>query len=376
MKILFVQPAGEAYGSEKSMLGLLAAACDFRAEVVCPPRSPLFKTLETMGIKSHWLEFGKHAFQRRPDWHLLFFARFCRILRRVKPEVVVVNLDGNTPAVVLASVAARIPVVRYSRFEFIPPKRWIDKYSWLKCAAIICPSDHVRRQVLDWTLPRVRPRVHRVYGAQHIFSTSADEVQRLRSQLNLGTAQIIGVFGRLHPGKRVETAIQAFHNVQRAVHAARLIIVGSHDGSPGGELYLQRLVDLVREFKVEGAVSFLGYREDALALMSLCDVSVLPSESESFGRVLVEAWSCQVPTIASDVSGCREISLASQGGLLFPVGDSNALARHLLDFLLHPAAAKTRGGLGQAWVRANCDPAACADTTRDLLLKVAQGSWI
>ena len=84
---------------------------------------------------------------------------------------------------------------------------------------------------------------------------------------------------------------------------------------------------------------------------------MLPSESESFGMVLMEAWAQGVPTVASNVGGCREISQASGGGYLAPVGDADAFAGNMLALLTDPKSASIMGQKGKAWVDQNCNPA-------------------
>ena len=322
-KILFVNPAGNTYGSERSMLALLAKAKGIKAEAVCPAHSLLSTILIGQGIRTYGLEFNKHTFFKRPDWHLRFFLRFRRILAESRPDVVVVNLDGNTPLVTFAAIRAGIPIVRFSRLEFTPPHRWIDRYCWLNVAAVVCPSELVRQQVIKWVPIYFRERVHRWYDPLAISAVSETETRKLKSELGLNFARVIGFVGRLHFRKGIETAFRALAEIRKQVPGVRLLIVGSHDGSPAGIEYARKLEALTRELGVQDAVQFLGFRDDVSAVMSVCDVCVLPSESESFGMVLTEAWAMGVPTVASDVGGCREITLASGGGRLSPVGKIN-----------------------------------------------------
>jgi glycosyltransferase involved in cell wall biosynthesis len=367
MKVLFVNPSSAAYGSEKSMLALLAAARNIEAEVVCHPGGSLRDDLCARGIKVHGLEFNKYALGRRPWWHLSLYRRFRHILAESKPDIVVINLGGNTPIVTLAALRAKIPVVRFSRFEFTPPKRWIDKFCWLKASAVICPSAHVHRQFNEWAPAHFRPRVHHWYDPYLGSPVSETQRRKVRDELGLGDAKTIGYVGRLHPHKRVETAILALAEIRRDAGDVRLLIVGGHDDSPSGASYGESLRQRVRELGLQDVVHFLGYREDVSAEMAACDVCVLPSQSESLGMVLMESWAQGVPTVASDVSGCREISLASGGGLLFPVGDHKALAGHIRNLLSDPATARRLGASGQAWVKTNCDPVVYAGRFQTLL---------
>ena len=356
LKVLFVSPAGNAYGSECSMLNAMPRAREFQAEVACPPNGSLVEKLVHLGIRSHPMEFGRYAFSRRPDWHIGFYLRFRRLLINSRPDVLVINLDGNTPLVTLAAIRSGIPIVRFSRFEFTPPHRWIDKYCWLKSAAVICPSEMVREQVLRWAPAAFRSRVHRWYDPIDVPSICADQGEMLRAELKLSRGKVVGFVGRLDSRKGIETALHAISIIRNEYPDIRLLLVGDHDGTSAGVQYARSLKTLTCKLGLEESVSFLGYRKDVSTLLSLFDVCLLPSESESFGMVLAESWSVGTPTVASDVGGCREITLASGGGLLSPVGNANELAQRTLDFLQDPHLAQSVGAAGQAWVRTNCDP--------------------
>jgi glycosyltransferase involved in cell wall biosynthesis len=348
------------------MLALMQAR-RFQSEVVCPPNGTLDVALRERGIKMYPLEFGKHAFARRPAWHFSLYRRLRRIQAESRADALVINLDGNTPLITLAAIRAGIPIVRFSRFEFKPPTRWIDKFCWLKAALVICPSEHVRQQVLQWAPPGFQTRVRRLYDPLVVCAVSDADTRNLRVELNLGSSNVLGFVGRLHRGKRLDTAIRAVAEIRKCVPGAHMLIAGSHDGSPVAVAYERELRGLAQELGVQEAIHFLGYRADVSAVMSACNVLLLPSESESFGMVLPEAWAMKVPTVASDVGGCREITLASGGGRLFPPGDSKALSRQVLELLSNPALVRHLGASGYAWARQCCAPEAYAGKVRDLI---------
>jgi glycosyltransferase involved in cell wall biosynthesis len=339
------------------MLALLRAR-QFEAEVVCPGGGALERELRQLGVKVHPLEFGKYSVRQNPLWHIGFYRRFRRILVESHPDVVVINLDGNTPLVTLLAVRAGIPIIRFSRFEFKAPTRWLDRWCWLKARAIICPSELVKQQVLAWAPLELHSRVHRFYDSYAGRAAAPHEATAFRQEFHLGDDKIIGCVGRLHRGKRIETAIEALAEVRKQVGNARLLIIGG-DGSPDETAYKWELQQLATDLGMREAVVFTGYRpaEDIPAVIASLDVCVLPSESESFGMVLMEAWAQGVPTVASNVGGCCEISQASGGGCLAPVGNAGVFAGHLLALLTDPQAAAAMGQKGKAWVDQNCPPA-------------------
>lgn len=361
MKLLFVHPASRIFGSEKSLLGLLDHAVEFVPEVVCPPGSELSGMLQVRGIRVYELEFGKYSLARCPFWHLGMLLRLMVVFRRAQPDAIVINLEGNTLLVVLAARLMRLPVVRFSRFEFSPPSRWVEREGWLASQAIICPSKLVRSQVVAWAPDWFKDRVFHIYNPHSITLPKESERWAEREELGLNDGWVVGVFGRLHPGKRIETVIDAIAVLSERMPNIRLLVVGTHEDSPAGHAYAVSLREQADRRRIGALTLFLGYRQDVPLLLSICDVCVLASESESFGRVLVEAWAVEVPTIASNVGGCREITLASGGGQLFPVGDVDALTEKLTFLLAHPEAGLEYGKRGRAWVEANCAPTTYAE---------------
>jgi phosphatidylinositol alpha-1,6-mannosyltransferase len=205
--------------------------------------------------------------------------------------------------------------------------------------------------------------VHRLYDAYAGRAATPEAAAAFRQEFHLGDDKIIGCVGRLHRGKRIETAIEALAEVRKQVGNGRLLIIGA-DGSPDETAYKGELQQLAKGLGVGEAITFTGYRraEDMPAAIAVLDVCALPSESESFGMVLMEAWAQGVPTVASNVGGCCEISQASGGGYLAPVGDAGAFAGHLLALLTNPKTATAMGQKGKAWVNQNC---ATADYAAD-----------
>lgn len=372
-RTLFVSPASAAYGSERSMLALLKVR-RFEAEVVCPGGGNLERELMKMGIKTHLLEFNRYSLRQNPLWHLGFYRRFKHILQIRKPKVIVINLDGNTPLVSLAAVQAGIPFIRFCRFEFKPPSHRIDRWCWLKSRAVICPSEVVKQQVISWAPPEFSCRVHCFYESCSKRNVDDNEIAAFRRRFGLGEDRIIGYLGRLHRGKCIETAIKALAVVREKLRNARLLIIGEGDGSPNERAYKEELRHLADTLGIGESVIFTGYFPSEIipAVIATFDVCVLPSESESFGMVLMESWAQGVPTVASDIGGCREIVLASGGGWLAPVRNVEAFADRILKLLLNPVIAAEIGGKGKSWVHQNCNPETYASRFESVINKLIQ----
>lgn len=122
--------------------------------------------------------------------------------------------------------------------------------------------------------------------------------------------------------KRAPDVVDIFARVAREV-PARLLMIG--DG-PERSTCETRL----RESGLASRARFLGMQERFADLLARTDVFLLPSATESFGLAALEAQSCGVPVVASDVGGIPEVVRHGETGLLAPVGDTEAMAAAVL----------------------------------------------
>ena len=80
-------------------------------------------------------------------------------------------------------------------------------------------------------------------------------------------------------------------------------------------------------------ILFMGNVKNPLEILSIADVFLLPSESESFGLAALEAMACGVPVISTNTGGLPEVNRHGVTGMMSNVGDVEDMARNL-KFLL------------------------------------------
>ena len=90
---------------------------------------------------------------------------------------------------------------------------------------------------------------------------------------------------------------------------------------------------------IEDVTVFAGYREDMPELYALMTVLALPSHREGLPRSPMEASAMGVPTVATEIRGCREVVRHDENGFLVPLRDPSALAAALDRILSDPALA-------------------------------------
>jgi D-inositol-3-phosphate glycosyltransferase len=150
--------------------------------------------------------------------------------------------------------------------------------------------------------------------------------------------------GRIQPLKGVEVAVRALASLAEDRPDARLAIVGGPSG-PRGDVELDRMMGLVDELGLSDRVVFVPPRPHELlsTYYRAADVCLVPSRSESFGLVALEAAACGTPVVASDVGGLR--TLVDHGRTGFLVDDPNpeAFAAWIRQILAEPLLAERLG---------------------------------
>jgi N-acetyl-alpha-D-glucosaminyl L-malate synthase BshA len=127
------------------------------------------------------------------------------------------------------------------------------------------------------------------------------------------------------PVKRIRDVVSIFATVCSTIDC-RLILVGD-----GPDMPVAR--ELAKELGVLDRVTFVGVVDRVAPLLAAADLLLLPSSTESFGLVALEAMASGVPVIASDVGGIPEVVQHGCTGYLAPVGDVGQMARYAVELL-------------------------------------------
>ncbi|MEY3677875.1 MAG: N-acetyl-alpha-D-glucosaminyl L-malate synthase BshA [Bacteroidota bacterium] len=125
--------------------------------------------------------------------------------------------------------------------------------------------------------------------------------------------------------KRTQDVIAIFEKLLKKV-PAKLLMVGDGPERPNCE-------QLCRDLHVCDHVRFLGKQDAVEEILSVADLFIMPSESESFGLAALEAMACKVPVITSNAGGLPELNVDGVTGYLDPVGDVSAMAHHAIAIL-------------------------------------------
>jgi N-acetyl-alpha-D-glucosaminyl L-malate synthase BshA len=128
--------------------------------------------------------------------------------------------------------------------------------------------------------------------------------------------------------KRVQDVIRVFNEVKKKVEC-KLILIG--DGPERGDC--ERLS---RELEIFEDIKFMGKQDALVELLSVADIFIIPSQSESFGLSALEAMSCGVPVISSSVGGLPELNHHGETGYIAEIGDVDRMAKYAIEMLTNP----------------------------------------
>jgi N-acetyl-alpha-D-glucosaminyl L-malate synthase BshA len=125
--------------------------------------------------------------------------------------------------------------------------------------------------------------------------------------------------------KRVDHVIEVFKGIQDRL-PAKLLLVG--DGPER-----QKAEQQCRELGLCDEIRFLGKQEAIEEILSISDLFLMPSETESFGLAALEAFACQVPVVSSNAGGLPEVNIHGETGFLADFGDVAAMVDYSVQIL-------------------------------------------
>jgi D-inositol-3-phosphate glycosyltransferase len=265
-----------------------------------------------------------------------------------------------------------------------PEQRVLAERAIVGCSDLVCASCEVERDQLVHLYGASPERVIEIpLGVHHaFFSPGARAGARQAVAAAIGpvsSGPLMLFVGRLQPLKGAELAIGALAELRRP--DVTLLIVGGPSGR-GGEAEVQRLRELIASRGLGGQVRFVQPQPHYLlsTFYRAADVVLVPSRSESFGLVALEAAACGTPVIASAVGGLQTLVDDHLTGWLIPDRNPVAYANRLRLLFADPDLARSMGAAAAARARRYAwseTAARVADAFADLASRTPSpcGSW-
>ncbi|MFB1082166.1 glycosyltransferase family 4 protein [Jeotgalibacillus sp. JSM ZJ347] len=248
------------------------------------------------------------------------------LLKKLKPNVkIVTNVHGSD---VVPEVA--------SQEKFQPYVKKLIRQSEM----VLTPSNYYRDLVIEKYQPDTQIRIFPSGGVNKgVFYPAPEQDTAFRKELSLSeTARYIGYVGRLDVGKGWEVFLKSIAHLKEhapeAIEGVRFLVVGSGKDDEAYEQLVNelQLQDHIDRFK-------LMPQKDLVKVFNIIEAFIFPTKrkGESLGLVGLEAMACGTPIIASRIGGILDYTEEGKNGMLFDVGDHQALSSHIESFLQMPA---------------------------------------
>jgi len=265
-----------------------------------------------------------------------------RIMKRLEIDAVFCHSTSGLSCSLIASAGLKTKVIGY-RGTQAKVRRFDPTYrlALLNPAVshIVCAGDDIADYLSRW-IPREKLSAKRKpYDLAWVADALANpEPWGKRTEDEFRLVYVGMTKGR--PFKGLMTLIEAANRLKDC--GVRLTVVGEADPSEIAA--------------ASDNVTFAGFRTDAVRFLPESDVFVLPSYRDASPRVVREAQACGVPCIVTDIPGTRELIIPGETGLLFPAGDTDALAKAITTLKADPARLSNMRAAARKHIRDHFSP--------------------
>lgn len=320
--------------------------------LTCDP-GPLSEAAAELGVTCHHEPRLKRSISPWNDFRV--YQRLRDLMRREEFDIVHTHSSKTGVLGRMAAAAADIPCVVHTVHGFAFPAARLKAvrhlYQWAetRCGrvtdALVClNSEDQQISVEQLEIPAERIEVIANGVDTDAFRPIEDLEARIaqRAQRLPGNPErpVVMMVGRLWKQKQPEAFVAAAIDLIQQGSDAQFYLAGDGNLRP-------QLEESIEAAGVADRVHLLGWRDDVSALLPLADVMVLPSLWEGMPIVLLEAHSCGVPIVASDIPGNRDCVVDGVDGHLVPKNDPQSLAKRIGELVNDPEERRTMGAAGR-----------------------------
>jgi glycosyltransferase involved in cell wall biosynthesis len=248
-------------------------------------------------------------------YNLKTIYKLCKFVNENKIDIISTHSGkdawiGNIVGLITSTKVLRV------RHLIVPVK----PFGYNLSTKVVTVSNQVKKYLISAGVKK--EKLINIYTGVDTKRFNDELVYDLRAELNISKeTKIIGVVAVLRRAKRHKELIEV---IAKLNFDLKLVIAG--DGPQK-----ENLVQLIKERNLQDKVIMLGHRDDVDKLLPNFDIFCLASEHEALGTSLLEAQSCGVPVVASNVGGIPEALSEGETGYLFD--DFDMLEKQLNDIL-------------------------------------------
>lgn len=192
----------------------------------------------------------------------------------------------------------------------------VVEYSINKSDIVTAVSNALKEDTIDhFNIKKEINVIHNFINTEQFKPVNSP---KLRAEFAEPDELIITHTSNFRPVKRIQDILNMFNELQKSVKT-KLLLIGD-----GPERY--KLEQQCRTLGLCDKITFLGKISAVEKILSISDIFVLPSETESFGLSALEALACGVPVISSNAGGLPEVNKDGFSGFTCDVGDYKQMA--------------------------------------------------
>ena len=261
--------------------------------------------------------------------HPLITARLARLIRREGIDIIHCQHSKDIATIVPAKRLSgeRCPIILSKRVgSYVMKKDALHRFTYSNVDRVLAISEVIRKNVIE-TTPVLPDRVITLHDAvdTDVFSLSRVGKNSVRREFGIDDETlVVGFVGRFSPGKGHEEFLEAASILNKKYGNVRFLVVG--EASYGEQVYEQRIKSMSRALKLDGVLTFTGFREDVPDLMAAFDIFAFPSHAEAFGVVLIEAMAMERPVVSTNCDGVLDIVVDGETGFYVDPRNAQQLA--------------------------------------------------
>jgi len=341
-KILCTLNQARVAGTEKHLLIILKNLNRdlFEPAVLCFSDGPLIELLREQGIKA-W------ALQRERFLDYSTAKKTYRLIKENKFDLL--HSHCGQFACIIAKLAG-VPYLIETRHGLYLNFDQLDKVNFLrslinknkaKFVDMTITVNKIDKKILSEKFGAPENKIREVANGLDLEEIKSLKIAaQIKNELQIAPGcNIVGTVARFTEQKGLKYFVEAAKLIKEQIPNCKFIIVGD------GELK-NSLIKFAQNIGIYQEIIFTGYRVDAVSILSIFDIFVLPSLWEGMPYTILEAMALKKPVVATNVFGNSEIVLNGKTGNLVSPRDSFAISKAVIALLKNKEKAKKMGENG------------------------------
>jgi glycosyltransferase involved in cell wall biosynthesis len=357
LPLLIIDPGLKLWGSERALLSTLEMILESVGEValMVPPDAELLPAVAGLGLTVLPRSIGN--LHRRPPWAKIgFLWRLAFACVRYRRDRIHLNQAGPVRLVNIIAQGLGIPLVVHVRLRDDIPRCAALKASSRSPVTLIFVSEGVRNLYSEGA-PSAHKTLLTVYDPYPLTAAPPAPAQEETPFICVG---------RLAPLKGQDRLIRAIALGREKGLALTTRLLGA---DAEGGAYERALRTLADSMGVADFVQFCGYTMSVAPYLARSRFLILPSDYETLGRVLFEAWDAGLmPICYAQSGGAAEVVSASGGGLIYDANTPEGICEAMAEALrLSEDERLDKVAKGREWAKLNLSVEAYQDKVRAAL---------